>query len=98
MEYITNYIEPKLVVLAVVLYLVGEMFKSSKVVKTKYLPVVLGAIGIIICGIWVISTYDIVTYKDVFAAIFTAVIQGVLTAGLAVYGNQVVKQLNKKDE
>ncbi len=96
--YISNYIEPKLVVVAVVLYLIGEMLKSSKLTKDKYLPVILGVIGVIICGIWVASTYSVSTYKDVFTAVFTALIQGVLTAGLAVYGNQIVKQLNKKDE
>ncbi len=98
MGNITDYIDPNLLVLAVALYIAGEMIKSSKVIKNKYLPILLGVVGIIVSGVWVCSTYDINTYKDVFGAIFTSVVQGAMTAGLAVYGNQVMKQLTKKDE
>ena len=55
MELITEYIKPELIVVAVVLYIVGIGLKKTTVVKDKWIPVILGSAGILLCGIWVFA-------------------------------------------
>ena len=97
MEQITNYVKPELLVLAVVLYFIGMWLKQAKAVKDKYIPLILGAVGIVLCAIWVLATCELGTTQAVAMAVFTAIVQGVLVAGLSTYVNQVIKQFNKTE-
>lgn len=54
MEQITNYVKPELLIVAVVLYFVGMGLKHAQAVKDKYIPLILGGIGIILCAVWVL--------------------------------------------
>ena len=96
-ELIKNYIKPELLVVAVVLYLIGRGLKKTKKVNDKYIPLILGAIGIVIALIYTLATSSFGGYQSVLMMIFTALVQGILVAGLAVYGNQIVKQIKKED-
>ena len=97
MEQIINYVKPELVVVAVVLYFVGIWLKQSQTVQNKYIPIILGVIGIVICGIYVIATCDLSGVQNIAMAEFTAVVQGVLVAGLSTYVNQIIKQIGKDE-
>ena len=95
MEQITNYVKPELVVVAIALYFVGMALKQAKTVKDKYIPLILGGISIAICAMYVFATSSCSTPQDIVMAIFTAITQGILIAGLSTYVNQIVKQANK---
>lgn len=97
MEQIMNYVKPELVVVAIVLYFLGMWLKQAAFIKDKYIPLVLGIVGIFVCGIWVMATASFATGQDIALAVFTAIVQGILVAGLSTYVNQVVKQLNKAE-
>nr|DAT55798.1 MAG TPA: holin [Caudoviricetes sp.] len=97
MEQITNYVKPELLIVAVVLYFVGMGLKHAQAVKDKYIPLILGGIGIILCAVWVIASCPLKTGQDIAMAVFTAIVQGILVAGLSTYVNQVVKQINKAE-
>lgn len=97
MEQIMNYIKPELIVVAVVLYFVGMWLKKAQAVKDKYIPLILGGIGIVLCAIWVLATSTIGTGQDIAMAVFTAVVQGILVAGVSTYINQIVKQSQKAE-
>ena len=97
MEQIMNYVKPELIVVAVVLYFIGIGLKQSQTIKDKYIPLILGLIGIILCAIWVIATSPLSTMQEIAMAIFTAVVQGILVAGLSIYVNQIIKQANKEE-
>ena len=97
MEQIMNYVKPELLVLAVVLYFIGIALKKAETVKDKYIPVCLGVIGIILAGIWVVATCPLSTLQEIAMAIFTAIVQGILVAGLSTYVNQIIKQANKTE-
>lgn len=97
MEQIMNYVKPELIVVAVVLYFIGMGLKQAQAVKDKYIPLLLGGAGIVLCAIWVLATSPLGTGQDIAMAIFTAIIQGILVAGLSTYINQVIKQSNKKE-
>lgn len=58
---------------------------------------ILGVVGVVICGIYVVATCDLKGTQNIAMAIFTAIVQGILVAGLSNYVNQVFKQLNKTE-
>lgn len=97
MEQIINYVKPELVVVAVVLYFLGTAIKKSESIKDKYIPLLLGVAGILICGIYVVATCSLSGTQDIAMALFTAIVQGILVAGLSTYVNQLIKQLNKEN-
>ena len=94
MEQIMNYVKPELVVVAVVLYFIGIGLKKSETVADKYIPAI---VGVVVCGIYVVATCDLKGTQNIAMAIFTAIVQGILVAGLSNYVNQVFKQLNKAE-
>lgn len=95
MENLMNFVKPELVVLAVVLYFIGMALKTAETFADKYIPLALGVIGIVVAAVYVVATSEIGTGQDVAMAIFTAVTQGVLVAGLSTYVNQMIKQLGE---
>ncbi len=97
MDQILDYIKPELLIVAVALYFLGIGLKKSQTVPDKYIPIILGAAGIIICAVWVAATCPLDTGQHVAMGIFTAVIQGILVAGLSTYVNQIIKQINKTE-
>ena len=97
MEQITNYVKPELIVVAIALYFVGMALKQAQAVKDKYIPLILGGISIAICAIYVFATCTCGTGQHIAMAIFTAITQGILIAGLSTYVNQIVKQANKDE-
>lgn len=96
-EQILTYVKPELIIVAIALYFVGIGLKRTELINDRFIPAILGISGIVICGIYVIATTDIYTEREIAMALFTAIVQGILVAGLSVYGNQLIKQ-NRKEE
>ena len=94
---IKDYVKPELLVVAVVLYFIGMWLKQSETVKDKYIPLINGLIGVAICAIYVFATCACGSGQDIALAVFTALTQGVLVAGLSTYVNQIFKQSGKSD-
>ena len=97
MEQIMNYVKPELIVVAIVLYFVGMGLKKAEAVADKYIPLILGGVGIVLCAVWVLATGALSTGQDIAMAVFTAIVQGILVAGLSTYVNQIIKQINKTE-
>lgn len=83
----SDYIKPELLILVPVLYILGEIMKHTERIKDNYIPAILGAAGILLAFIYVTATEGIA-----LIGVFTAITQGVLVAGAAVYADQIVKQ------
>ena len=94
---IMQYIKPELMILAAVCYVLGLLLKRSERVKDKTIPVVLGVFATVCATLYVFGVSDVSTAAEVLGCLFTGITQGVLCAGLAVYGDQIIKQ-SKKDE
>ena len=94
---ITDYVRPELIVVAVALYFLGTWLKQSGTVKDKYIPLINGAAGIVICGIYVSATCTCSTGHDIAMAVFTVITQGILVAGLSTYADQIIKQAGKTE-
>ena len=71
--------------------------KNTETVADKYIPAILGVLGIVICGIYVVATCDLKGTQNIAMAVFTAIVQGILVAGLSNYANQLIKQMNKDE-
>ena len=95
LELLKEFIRPELLVLIPVLYFVGMGLKSAQAFADKHIPVALGAVGVALAALWVVATSTIASPQDGALAVFTAIVQGVLVAGCAVYVNQIAKQANK---
>lgn len=94
-QVIQNYVKPELLVVAIVLYFVGIGIKNTEKISDKYIPIILGVLGVIISAIYVAATSAFNGYQSILMAIFTSLIQGILVAGLSVYANQLIKQAQK---
>ena len=93
---IESFIKPELLILIPVLYIIGMAFKKSKM-PDRFIPKALGIIAIFLSALWILSTSNISTLKDVYCAFFVSITQGVLSAGASVYANQIYIQSKKKD-
>lgn len=96
-EMLKEYVKPELIVIALALYFVGIGLKKTELIKDKYIPLILGGLGIAISAIYIIATSTISGYKEILIIIFTSIVQGILVAGTSVYVNQLIKQ-NSKEE
>lgn len=96
-DVVKDYIKPELLVVAIALYFIAEGLKMTEVIKSKYIPIILGILGIIISAIYVIATSELNGYQSILMAIFTSIVQGILVAGISVYVNQIIKQLKKEE-
>ena len=92
-----KYVKPELIVVAVALYFLGMALKQAQSVKDKYIPLLLGGVSIVLCAIWVLATSEIGNGQQVAMAVFTAITQGILVAGLSTYVDQIKKQVHKDE-
>lgn len=90
MEF-NEYIKPELLILIPVLYLIGIAIKKSNI-PDRFIPFILGGIGVLLSGIYLFAVEPISGTQAVATAVFTAITQGILTAGASVYINQIIKQ------
>lgn len=95
MENIIEYINPELLVLVPFLYILGLFLKDSRAIPDNLIPVILGGVGVLVAIVWVLASTVPVGAAAIALAIVTALIQGVLVAGAAVYCNQIIKQAGK---
>lgn len=93
----TQYIKPELLVLIPVCLIIGLAIKHTEAVGNKYIPLINGIVTIVLSAIWIVSTTPFVDAQSVASAIFIAIIQGVLCAGAATYGDQLIKQAKKEE-
>ena len=90
MEYI-EYIKPELLILIPALIGLGKIFKETEKIKDNYIPLVLSSISILLTCLYILGTEGITA-----VSVFTAIVQGLICASGAVYGNQLYKQVTKE--
>lgn len=98
MDQILSYVKPELLVVVVVLYFIGAMIKKSENISDKFIPMILGILGVLICGLYVFATSTVSGSQEVAMALFTAITQGIIVAGLSNYVNQLIKQAGKEEQ
>lgn len=92
MEDFTQYIQPELVILIPVLYLIGMAIKRYGS-DDRVIPLVLGLMGMLLSCLYGFSTMT--ASSDVAMVLYTGIVQGILCAGAAVYAHNIYKQATK---
>lgn len=82
---ILNYIVGEGLILIPAIYIIGMIIRKTDKIPNKYIPIILLPLGIL--GAMGIMGFTV-----------KAAIQGILITGAAVYGDQVYKQITKKEE
>lgn len=81
--------------------MIHHPFENSMCNSRKYIRIAYNKMksryGIPLSGIWIVGTSSLNSIQEIFMAIFTAIVQGILVAGLSTYINQIFKQLNKNE-
>jgi uncharacterized membrane protein len=94
---LNNYIKPELLAGIPILIIIGKILKETIPNKTRFIPLILGIFGMIF-GVAYTIIFSIET--EISHAVLTGIMQGILIAGAAVYGHQLIKQIkptNKED-
>ena len=94
MEF-TSYIESELYILVPVLYAMGTLFKKTSVVEDKWIPIILGTLGIVLASAYKLATYSPSNGMEIVSLLFAGVTQGILCAAGSVYANNIIKQMKK---
>ena len=79
-----NYILDQALILIPVIYILGLFLKKSRVIKNKYIPLILLFFGIALSLLLVGLNVQ-------------GIIQGILVSGTAVFANQIIKQSLKQE-
>lgn len=82
---ILNYVVQEGLVMIPVLFIIGEIVKSTELLSNKWIPLVLLAVSI--------------GFTPLVLGAYTAenIVQAVLVAGVTVFGNELIKQSSKGD-
>lgn len=77
-----SYLDPKMLIVIVVLWVIGSLLKLSPIVADKWI-------------IWVLTVVSLAAAMLIFGLNIQGFIQGIVAVGISVYGNQMVKQSSK---
>lgn len=91
---ITSYIEPELFIIVPVLYVLGMLIKKSNV-NDKYIPIILGVMGILLATAYKLAANIPIDLGDALKVLFAGVTQGLLCAAGSVYADNIVRQMKK---
>lgn len=94
-SFIMDYIQPELLVLVPFLYILGMFAKEAAFFPDNLIPPFLAGAGAGVAVVWVLASTVPVGVAAVALAIVTALVQGVLCAGAAVWADQTYKQQKK---
>lgn len=90
MENVNEFIKPELLALVPVLYIIGLMIKNTELIKDKFIPIILGTVGVVLSILYVMAVAPLS-----LTGLYTGITQGILVAGVAVYVNQLIVQTKK---
>ena len=89
----TEYVYPELFCLIPMLLVLGKLLKAAEFFADRLIPAVLGGTGILIAACYIVGKEQVCTAST----LASATVQGILCAGAAVYGHQLVKQWGRKE-
>jgi hypothetical protein len=91
---IMELIQPTLIILIVVIYVLGMFLKKIPKVSDWIIPLVLLVVAVALT----------IIYKGIaleeglnYVTIVNGIVYGILIAGVAVFGNQILKQVSKRE-
>lgn len=92
MESLLTFVNPDLIILIPTLMTIGFLIKKSQHISSNLIPLILGIFGILFSLMFYFSETQIYIWSQVAYGIFFSFTQGAISAGMAVYFHQLVKQ------
>ena len=92
---VASYIQPELLVLVPVLYLVGEGIKKSGT-DSSVIPLVNGLLGMMLACLYCFATRA--PGSSVAMVLFTGIVQGIFCAAVATYAYEAQKDVRRLRE
>ena len=92
---VTDYIKPELIIVAVALYFLDMGIRKTGLVKEKFIPLIIGVSGVVICALYVFATCQCAGAADVAMAAFTSVTQVLVVSGVSIFAKQIIKGKEK---
>lgn len=86
------FINQDLIILIPSLMIIGFLIKKSELVFDNFIPLYLGAFGIILSLIFYFCQNFVFDFTNLLYGIFFSITQGSISAGMAVYFYQILKQ------
>lgn len=90
-EALKELVKPELAILIPVMWAIGYAIKNTQKIDDKYIPIILGVVSILLTALGLLATVE----SNLVTLLFAAITQGIIIAAVAVYGNQLIKQMNK---
>lgn len=90
-EALKELVKPELAILIPVMWAIGYAIKNTQKIDDKYIPIILGVVSILLTTLGLLATVE----SDLVTLLFAAITQGIIIAAVAVYGNQLIKQMSK---
>ena len=90
-EALKELVKPELAILIPVMWAIGYAIKNTQKIDDKYIPIILGVVSILLTALGLLATVE----SNLITLLFAAITQGIIIAAVAVYGNQIVKQMSK---
>lgn len=87
-ENVAEYIHLELAVLVPVLYFLGLGIRTMRAEVKNSIPLILMGIGVVLASLWVLGSNPIS-----LQSVFTAITQGIICAGMAVFGHEIIKKV-----
>lgn len=87
-----EFIKPELLSLILIAYFLGMAFKKWENIKDWTIPFLLGGVNIVLAIVYLFSVSADLDARKISALIFSAIVQGILTSGTAVFFYQLKKQ------
>ncbi len=87
---VLNFVRPELLILVIFVWCLGLFLKKTPAFKQEWIiPMILLVVSIIITVLYIAF---VIGDGLTAASVISAVIQGVIIAALAVFGNEILKQ------
>ncbi len=94
MELVANYLDVRLMIIVVFLYIVGLFLKQVPWFKANWaIPILLWMLGIFITFLY---TAYVLGDGLLPSTLIVSIIQGTLTAAMAVFGYEIIKQITHR--
>jgi len=92
LSLVLQFVRPELIIVAIACYVLG-MFLKGSTIKDWLIPIILLIFAIVLTILYI----SVVLGEGFTGKVFiVGFIQGLFAAALAVYGNQLLKQLTEK--
>ena len=97
MEGIEELIRPELLVLIPVLYFLELGLKKLAAFEDRWIPLALGAVGIVLALVYLIATQPVSTGQEIAMLLFAGITQGILCAGCSLFAEKLITRSKKDD-